>query len=333
MFISEEIRWVSKYPFDAKAKKLLELIALDIREYAEKDLEFLLEKAYKRAYNALEHNYSLTWENDYQEAILFYLSVLIIRGTQNEYLYRVFSDSESKRAYKLLKDDTMNNLIQIAKNLELDIRQKKDSEELLLNFIDFIVISRYFSSIHWKLYNFEMKEGYVVLKKRQLARLCSQKIKEVIYEMIREILDIPEFIKSYSNRLKQEKSEMLKEFQEPSYSDIKEDMFPPCIKRIINNITLGLSHPARFTLVTFLHRVGYSIDDIVNLFRKVPDFNEKMTRYQVEHILGMKGSRIEYSVPSCKKIKSYGLCVPDETCRYIRHPLQYVKRAKDRERK
>jgi DNA primase large subunit len=109
--------------------------------------------------------------------------------------------------------------------------------------------------------------------------------------------------------------------------DISESEYPPCIKFLIKEIGKGLSHPGRFTLVTFLSAVGYSTEDIIKLFRVTPDFNEKMTRYQVEHILGMRGSRIKYSVPSCKKIRSYGYCIPDEICkRYnIKHPLNYIR--------
>lgn len=332
MLISEEIRWAAKYPFDNRAKKLLELIALDIKEYNEKDLEFLLEKAYKRSYNALNNSFSLRWENDYQEAILFYLSVLIIRGVKNEYIYRVFSTSESKRAYKLLRDDSTENVVVISKNLGMNIKKENEIGKIMMYFIDFVKISRDLSAIHWKLYNFEIEQGYVSLKKRQLARLCSEKVKRIIYKMIKEIPEIPEFIRNYSDKLKEERQDLFNKFEETYYSNVEEESFPPCIKKIISNISIGLSHPARFTLVTFLHRIGYSIEDIVNLFRKAPDFNEKMTRYQVEHILGMKGSRIEYSVPSCKKIKSYGLCVPDEKCRYIRHPLQYIKKNRDKKR-
>jgi DNA primase large subunit len=177
-----------------------------------------------------------------------------------------------------------------------------------------------------------VESGRVYLNKRNLARLCSQRIKEVIYEMIKNIPSVPEFIQSYSNRLKKDKEKMLRKIEKYDFSDMGEERFPPCIKWLMSRIGGGLSHPGRFTLVTFLHRIGYDTEDIINIFRRVPDFNERLTRYQVEHILGMKGSRIEYSVPSCKKIKSYGFCFPDEDCRYIRHPLQYLIKLKKREK-
>jgi len=331
VYISEEIRWAAKYPFDSRSRELLELIAYDVSEYTEDDLRFLLDKAYERASKALDHKYRLMWDNDYQELVTFYLALLIIRGVEEDYIYRVFSDTEARRAYDLLREEEDKNIISIANNLGFQVEAEKNGK-FRLSYVEFIKVSRDLSAIHWKLYNFKVESGRVYLNKRNLARLCSQRIKEVIYEMIKNIPSVPEFIQSYSNRLKKDKEKMLRKIEKYDFSDMGEERFPPCIKWLMSRIGGGLSHPGRFTLVTFLHRIGYDTEDIINIFRRVPDFNERLTRYQVEHILGMKGSRIEYSVPSCKKIKSYGFCFPDEDCRYIRHPLQYLIKLKKREK-
>lgn len=67
--------------------------------------------------------------------------------------------------------------------------------------------------------------------------------------------------------------------------------------------------------------------DVVNLFRSSADFNERMTRYQVEHIAGDRGSRTKYKPPTCETLKTHGLCPgPDQLCRRIRHPLSYYSR-------
>ena len=167
------------------------------------------------------------------------------------------------------------------------------------------------------------------LDKKSIARIISQKAKHKIYEIIKGIAEVPEFILEYSAKLLD--SGVLKIQPDEIRDEIKKrveniESYPPCIRYLLSNIEAGLPHSGRFTLVTFLHKIGYSIDDIVNLFRKTPDFNEKMTRYQVEHIVGLRGGRTEYMVPSCKKIKSYGFCFPDELCKGITHPMQYLKR-------
>ena len=47
------------------------------------------------------------------------------------------------------------------------------------------------------------------------------------------------------------------------------------------------------------------------MFRNMPDFNEKITRYQVEHLAGLRGSGKRYRTYSCEKMKSLGLCKAD----------------------
>lgn len=333
MLLSEDIRWAAKYPFDIKAKKIIEAISLDIEEYNEADLKFILKKAFERTLNSLNNKYSLIWENDYQEVVTFYLSLLIIRGGENEFVYRVFSEAESKRAFRLMLDEDNEKVFSLSKNLglNLDIDNKG---RYRMHFIDFIRLTRWLSGPHWKLYNFKLEKGHVYLNKREIARLNAQKVKEIIYNMIKHIEIVPDFILDYSREIKKRKTNLFKPLDEKiSYKDIKEKEFPPCIRTIINNIDKGLPHPARFTLVTFLFRIGYSLEDIINVFNRVPDFDVEKTRYQVEHILGLRGGRKKYFVPSCKKIRSYGFCYPDEYCRYIRSPIQYLNKRKKNEEK
>jgi len=100
---------------------------------------------------------------------------------------------------------------------------------------------------------------------------------------------------------------------------------PPCIERLIEELRRGenLSHFARFTLATFLIHAGWTVDQIVDLFRNAPDFDEKVTRYQVEHLAGKRGGGKKYDPPSCARIQQEGLCVAD--CG-VRHPLELLRR-------
>ena len=97
---------------------------------------------------------------------------------------------------------------------------------------------------------------------------------------------------------------------------------PPCMTAILEALKRGenLPHTARFAIATYLLKRGWDVEQIVELFRNAPDFNEKITRYQVQHIAGRAGGRKEYNVPSCKTMKEWGLCVAN--CG-IKSPLQY----------
>jgi len=100
---------------------------------------------------------------------------------------------------------------------------------------------------------------------------------------------------------------------------------PPCVEKLIEDLQRGenLPHFARFALATFLIHAELSIDQIVDLFRNAPDFDEKITRYQVEHIAGRRGGGRRYDPPSCDRLRQEGLCVAD--CG-VRHPLELLRR-------
>jgi len=94
----------------------------------------------------------------------------------------------------------------------------------------------------------------------------------------------------------------------------------------------NLSHLARFAITSFLVNIGFSIDEIVDLWRSSPDFDENIARYQVEHIAGLRGSGTKYIPPSCKTLKVHGICPSGVECDEKKNPLKYYYR-KLKERK
>jgi DNA primase large subunit len=73
--------------------------------------------------------------------------------------------------------------------------------------------------------------------------------------------------------------------------------------------------------------VGMSSEDVFKFFRSVSDFNERMTRYQVEHIAGGRGSGTKYTPPNCATLRTHGVCIsPDPECNRAVNPLVCYKR-------
>lgn len=93
--------------------------------------------------------------------------------------------------------------------------------------------------------------------------------------------------------------------------------YPPCIDSIIRRIMSGenVGHYERLVLGMYMINIGKNIDEILELYRPLPNFNEKKTRYHLEHIRE-KG----YKMYSCEKIRQLGLCVAD--CK-ISNPLRW----------
>ena len=98
---------------------------------------------------------------------------------------------------------------------------------------------------------------------------------------------------------------------------------------LINELKQGkkLTHIANFSLATYFRAIGYSVEEALEMFKNLPDFNEKIARYQIEHIYGLRGGMKVYSVPSCITLRAAGLCFPESPgCDNIKHPLQYIKK-------
>ena len=85
----------------------------------------------------------------------------------------------------------------------------------------------------------------------------------------------------------------------------------------------NLAHASRFSIATFLISSNWNADQVQHLFSFAPDFNPKMTKYQVEHLAGLRGGRTKYKSPSCKWMRTFNICREDETCKGIINPLQW----------
>ncbi len=73
---------------------------------------------------------------------------------------------------------------------------------------------------------------------------------------------------------------------------VVQEAFPPCVIALYDAASKSrhLSHVGRFTLTSFLINIGMSPEALTELFKSFSDFNERLTRYQVEHIAGSRGS-------------------------------------------
>jgi len=105
---------------------------------------------------------------------------------------------------------------------------------------------------------------------------------------------------------------------------------PPCIVEIESKIQSGIEvgHFERFLLATwYIRRFGVdkAVQMLVDIFSKSPDYDPKVTEYQIRHISGQAGGRKKYSVPSCSTVVANGACPVGGTCG-VKSPYAYGRR-------
>ncbi len=194
--------------------------------------------------------------------------------------------------------------------------------------------NRFLSDPSWKLVNKALLNGYVYMKSEELIRLAREGVYAKVLNDVKEVSAIEldelppklrELVEEVSSSLRE--SLARRKRIEEKVKGLYPEALPPCIKAIYARALEGanLSHQERFTLATFLLNVGMDVDEVLNVFSRAPDFNEKIARYQIEHLAGLRGSRKKYSPPSCKTLVSWNLCPSRSECK-ANHPLSEYRR-------
>lgn len=95
--------------------------------------------------------------------------------------------------------------------------------------------------------------------------------------------------------------------REPVYAKGSYSALPLCIREMISKaVATGyLTHPERFALSTFGLRV-WGFERTMNFFKVMDDYDERVTRYQLNHIASRR-----YSFPKCRTIMILGDCNED----------------------
>ncbi len=272
------------------------------------------------------------------EFLSFPVARLIVEIVGDAFLRHRFAVAEAKRSQSLFKDEDEDTLISIATHTfgincgfaKRDIGGRR--YPFRIHFADYLRYASGFHDPYWKLVNRVLSRGYVFLVKEDFTRILASAVERRLSEPREPPLKVPSEIKQIVDEVafrvvaKREKYAFDK-----VEGEVVEEAFPPCITALISALQRSqpLSHSARFTLTSFLLNIGYPIEKVVSLFSEVPDFKEDLTRYQVEHIAGIK-SGTRYTPPKCETMRTYGLCLSREECGNVKHPLEYYRRHRRR---
>jgi len=318
------------YPFTTLAAKIVEELEanLGIDSILSPDTK-ILHRSIERIREAIYSRMTSVYRKDLDVEILSHpVALLLIKAINNTKLFNLYAEAEKNRVFFNMINEKVDKILFLAVD-GFNWHLKKDGDNIFLRFDEYLKASINILDPYWKLVNRKLRGGYVEVTKRDLCRLIAEAYRERILERVKEKDEIymPSHIKPIIEGISKEVEAFSPkiEITTPA-SEYNPSAFPPCILKLLEEANEGknLSHMARFTLATFLISVGKRPEEIIDVFRKLPDFDENKTMYHLRHVAGEIGSRIRYTSPSCATLRTFNLCPSgDELCLKVKHPLAY----------
>lgn len=331
---------IAKYPFLADAGQYLKDKGFTLEQFGtDPDLQLIVEKAYHRIEIAADgkiYKSDLIDDKAGKDATLprevfsFLIAVVLLKLCGMSSLIQRFSLAEARRAEKYLEKDLANLSDRTKEELALRIIKElfsinvyKQNDYFTIPIPDYLKHSINFHEREWKLVNRHVDKGMVHLTSHETVRLIRKEISGYITSKIHS-MSTPQM----SNEFRKPVEKLISLSQKFATQTISSTEYPPCIKHALEVLEKGenLSHSGRFLLATYLLGQGQTVEQIAPLFKNAPDYNEKVTLYQLNHLAGSTGNATKYSCPSCDKVKSQNLCFAIPECDNIINPLQFGKK-------
>ncbi len=268
-------------------------------------------------------------ENRDVEIMSFPVALMLVRATNLNHLMDRYSLAEAIRVEGLLKQEDNQKMIedifQTFLKIRLEHSQTTGFPGFKVSIPDYLKRAVTFHKPEWKLINRIVEDGKVYISQEDLIRLIREEIRELILQRLRatKVSKLPKDLDDVVKKLIELAPPPRTTF---TRLNITPENYPPCVKASLRLLEKGenVPHYGRFLMATYLLAAGKTVDDIMGIFPKSPDFKKSVTQYQVEHIAGMKGGRTKYTVPSSKTLQTHSFCFKDPVrCYEISSPLQF----------
>ena len=327
---------LAKYPFLNEAGEYLRESSFGWEELDRPDMKYIIDRAADRIETEVDGKLYDNLERYEIEILTFLICLVIVKSIGFDQVLRKFALAEARRAEKFLTEDLRKQstikrgyiFTKIFEDLfKLKIVTSEDQRLFKVRVVDYLARASHFHEQEWKLINRLVDNGFVYLDADETVRLIRNELSVLIYDKVKG-MTLPTLPQSIESKADQLRLKLFSRYERRSTAAVSD--YPPCVKHALEVMNRGdnLPHSARVMLATYMLAIGKSIDQIVLMFENAPDFNEKITRYQVEHLAGMKGSHTKYSVPSCDKLRNENLCFAIAECHGLINPVQFGRKKK-----
>jgi len=320
---------LAKYPFLNETLEYIRSVGFEIDELLKPEYVDVVERAKNRILLAVKKgNLDNNFSDARIEILSFPIALMLVRATGMNHVMSRYALAESIRIEKFLLQEKSDIIpIVFEKVIGVTPIEEKNNDstiriEYKIPLEEYVKRIKSFHTSNWRLVNRQINNGLVILSTHELIRILREEIYALFLNQLRS--EIPLINKP---ELKPIIDEIKSSAPLPKYRKIvfSEDNYPPCVSKALEMLNSGenVPHYGRFLMTTFLINIGKNSEDIIDIYKNAPDFKESITRYQVEHIAGLKGSRIKYSVPGCNTVNVNKFCYRTIECGSIKNPLSF----------
>ncbi len=327
-----QYNYLIKYPFSKKARDYLKAKDIDLLNIDEN----LIKKAVLFLLNTINLSISekeKQWkmylsENDEKIANIYVtiypLSRILLSIVDYNPLYQQFGVHYQKQfKYFIINSKDESEFEELLEDIVPEIKYNEKENNYFIYLMDYL---KYELGDEYKLQYINLKNGIIYFEKGEIIDLLSVILKKKILNNINlPKAEIPKLFLEYGGYIKEK---ILKEntYNIKIISKINVGEFPPCFANMYNKIMSSqkLSHIENFTLAVFLANIGYTYEEILSVYKHLPNFDEKIASYQIKALMEKK-----YAVPNCDTLKGNGLCVAE--CN-VKHPFQLINKSQNKKK-
>jgi len=325
-----ELRFAQNYPFSATAQSVVKNSGISLESVPKAVLQrarILLSSALE----GKEHNLSVQEDSELivNEVLAFPVAKILLSFSKNSSYFDRFAEFIAESSFKRLELERNEILFDLAQELGLKFGLPEEK-----GFFAEIPVQEYLriphSAMRMHLVNQKLLKGKVFLSQSEFARFLADAVRLKVFQSLpvkaEDLKKMPESFKKESLEIFAQVSERQRQAMAQVLSGkIVVESFPPCFSELYSRLSSGeqLSHYGNFSLASFLIAIQMPRDKIMELYRKAPNFDERVSGYHIDRMSRGK----KYTPASCNTMRSYGLCIQNGAlCPGIKNPLQYYRR-------
>lgn len=255
------------------------------------------------------------------EVNVFMNCIVILKKMDNTFISRKFISNYAKRFEYFFLQDIINKKIreEILDYFDIDSTlQQYEHEIVKMSVPNFLSMVRDVPG--FRLVDQTVNKGMVTLSNKQFALILRTLFENKLLNRVKTMGSV-EHIDVDLDRINDIK-EKYRKYEPRTLNVTNSGNIPPCISFMIQRVKDEhyLTHPERLALGIYLKSKNYSEDYILEIYKQLSDYKEKVTAYQL--------SRLDrYHMYGCEKMLNQGMCrrENDKTgrCNKITNPYLY----------